>query len=286
MTDIKYITINTSFEGIDRNWNFNIHFFQNVQQLQRNVKTIFCFHGNSSSYLTFEKFARCMSNMNIQVIAPDLPGCGKSDRLPNYSMEIVGSIMSDFIRSFDFDTNCINLFGHSLGGHLLAYIHVSYQNCIIAGTPPLSSNDDFPFAFNPSDIETQKLMPLLSKSDAFTLDEATCFVTHTGIDGTLLMEMITDAVRTDGKFRFGCLTTLTKNDQLKQLNCRNNNSVVVIHASEDGVVSYEWLNSKINKNVLFEGKIHSVKGKHMSPYLCAEEISSLLNRVLNNSIQS
>lgn len=256
-----------------------IHYFQNVHDIKKDVKTIFCFHGNSSSYLTFEKFAICAEKLGIQVIAPDLPGCGRSDRLKEYeySMKIVGSLMSEFIKYFNIKTNCLNLFGHSLGGHLLAYIDVPFAHIAIAGTPPLASANDFQFAFNPPDEETKKLLPLLAKVEPFTIDEATRFVSHTGMAGELLQRMIKDAMETDGNFRSGCLKTLVEKDQLVQLNRMDNSCVVVIHAIEDGVINFDWLDTKLNKNILFEGKIHLVKGKHMSPHLSAEEIAMLLH---------
>lgn len=188
---------------------YDISFMQNVSFIRPNVCTIFCFHGNSSIGRTFEDFAAQMISRDIQVIAPDLPGCGYSSRLNEYSMQIIGNIMSDFIRFFNIDIQYINVFGHSLGGHLIGFLNIHVAHIAIAGTPPLSSAVDFGNAFNPPDMHIKQLIPLLSQESAFNDEEALMFVTHTGVQGQLCTDMIYAAKSlTDGKFRSGCLSTL------------------------------------------------------------------------------
>ncbi len=221
-----------------------------------------CFHGNSSTAETFGELIDRTKRDDIQVIAPDLPGCGRSVRLDEYSMEIVGQLMRRFILSFD--PSIVYLFGHSLGGHLTAFIDIpQVKGIALAGTPPLSSNDDFPNAFTPGDEEI-KLIHLLMKDTAFTTDEAIKFVSHTGVTGPTLELMIEFAGKTDGQFRKGCLGTVANVNQKEKIESMKN--VVIFHAMEDGVISPDYLEG-IDKDCLFEHKIHYVEGKHMSPIL-------------------
>jgi len=70
----------------------------------------------------------------------------------------------------------VYLFGHSLGGHLLAFINLEVSGFAIAGTP-LSSVADFESAFVPNKEETHDLLELL-RIECFTSDEARKFITH------------------------------------------------------------------------------------------------------------
>jgi pimeloyl-ACP methyl ester carboxylesterase len=220
-----------------------------------------CLHGNSSCAETFIYILEHAKQFNIQAIAFDLPGCGASQQLESYSMQIVGNIIGSAINQFVGAK--VYLFGHSLGGHLLGFIPVESYGIILAGTPPLSSSADFPNAFTPND-EAMELLPLLSKQEQFSKEEATKFVMHTGITGSVLDLMIHNAMITDGKFRQGCLSTLASMNQIEWLSKYKN--VLIFHATDDGVISQNYL-ELIDKNILFQNKIHYLNCKHMSPIL-------------------
>lgn len=273
-------------------YNYNtsqLYYATNYRNISPTRPTIFCLHGNSSIWRTFELFAICAIPHGIQVIAIDLPGCGNSSRLDNYSMQIIGNIISTFIGSFQIEPQFCNVFGHSLGGHLIAFLNGEFHLVILAGTPPLSSGADFngritgtetvcPFS---PDNTAMDLIPFLSQETPFERNIATRFVSHTGVTGELLDDMIDNAIRTDGRFRLGCLSTLASIDQLDQLNTRESGSVIVFHAGLDGVINLRWLQTFIDSRVMFEGIVHQLPGsRHMSPHICANEILTIIIRAL------
>lgn len=231
-----------------------------------------CLHGNSSSAETFLKILKLSP---VPTIAFDLPGCGDSLRLTEYSMEIIGDIVSQAILSLTSDLDEVYLFGHSLGGHLLTYLTLSnIKSVAISGTPPLSSSADFGDAFKP-DREAMKLLPLLSQEAPFSLSQATEFVSHTGIKGKMLDLGIRKAMQADGKFRKGALSTLADKDQKTWL--KNFNNVVIFHGLLDGVISKDYLES-LDKQNLFGQKIHYLNCQHMTPLLKPQTIMNILEK--------
>ena len=249
----------------------NVH----PEQTKTNQLTLFSFHGNSSCA---ETFSEIIKTAPFQVIACDLPGCGKSMRLAEYSMDVIAGLMAELVKSFRINANKIVLFGHSLGGHLVSQISAKLDDKIagiaIAGTPALSSAADFALAFDPTE-ENKKLVPMLMMERSFTHQEAELFVGHTGVEGDLLELMVAHACGTDGKFRSGCLGTLADFDQKSHLQGMKN--VIIFHAIFDGVINPDYL-EQINKNCLFEDKIHYLECRHMSPIEKASEIVDVVVR--------
>lgn len=260
----------------------SIYYISNFVEFNPTQPVLFCFHGNSSIAETFSQILKITTGV-LQVIAPDLPGCGRSDRLPTlenknpYSMESVAKIMSYFVDSFDANPQTTYFFGHSLGGHLIAYLDCPLSNIVLAGTPPLSSANDFSNAFSP-DADAVELLPFLSSPEQFVPEIARKFVTHTGVEDDLLELMCAYAEMTDGLFRSGCLSTLAMKNQLAQIELMKN--VIIIHAGSDGVINLNFLLT-INKNCLFENKIHILPGRHMSPILHAEETVKIIRRAFD-----
>jgi pimeloyl-ACP methyl ester carboxylesterase len=241
-----------------------IRYLTNFEDFDASKPLMVCLHGNSSCAETFINILQDAKGQ-IQIIAPDLPGCGKSKRLKRYSMCTVGYEIHKFIKSFK--SQHLYLFGHSLGEHLLAYIPIKCDGIIIAGTPPLSSPKDFSAAFAP-DEEAKKLIPFLAQEQQFTKEQATDFVTHTGVKGNILDLMIEVAITTDGKFRSGCLSTLIDVDQVAQLSMQPN--LIVFHAENDGVISKQYLLDH------FGDKVHCLQGRHMLPVTHSKEILAVI----------
>jgi len=259
----------------------NIFYLTNFVEFDPTLPVLFCFHGNSSIAETFYRILELTRGF-LQVIAPDLPGCGRSSRMQRdadnpYSMQSVGEIMSRFVRSFNTDPALTYFFGHSLGGHLIAYLDCPVTNIVLAGTPPLSSANDFAVAFAP-DAEAVTLLPFLSSPEQFSPEIARRFVGHTGVTGNYLDLMCRYAETTDGLFRSGCLSTLADKNQFAQIQSITN--VVIIHATSDGVINLDYLKT-ISEGCLFERKIHVVPGYHMSPILQAEEVVGIIRRAFN-----
>jgi len=231
-------------------------------------------HGNSSCAETFEKLMITLQN-KVQMIAPDLPGCGESIRWDSYSCQSIGVFLKGLVEEH-FSSENIYYIGHSLGGHLEAFIDVPKKGIALLGTPPLNSPEDFPNAFKPNE-EARELLPFLSKKEAFTLEEATRFVSHTGVTGDLLQKMINYAISTDGAFRQGCLHSLATVRQRERLESRTDGSVVIIHGEHDGVVNLDYLRT-FSEACLFEGKIHTFQTQHMTPILAYGDVATLLMR--------
>lgn len=284
-----------------------ISYICNFENYDPTLSTIICLHGNSSSGLTFINVAT-ITHGTIQIIAPDLPGCGLSDRLDSYSVEIEGNAISEFIHNLGITE--VFLWGHSLGGHLLHHIpprDFRIMGVILAGTPPLcptsfSPDSLHPAPFTPSSNDSD-LLPLLSQIEPFTYEQAERFVSHTGVTGNLLEIMIREAMETDGRFRAGCLGTLTNGDQIEWL--RQFDQTVIFQAEDDGVINLDYLNfvkdelnidnlnsvkdefidnlNSINDDFsLFENTIHIVNGsKHMCPVTHPEFCIDKIKRAFN-----
>lgn len=278
---LHHSTITVSLDDSDDV--IKIFCFRNFNRLDPEKPVLFCFHGNSSCAETFFETLK-YDPQTIQVVAFDLPGCGRSKNLPEsieYSMELVGEIMRKAILSFNPVEKKTYLFGHSLGGHLLAFIDPSDNRntlcagAIIAGTPPLSSAADFDKAFKP-DADAMKLIPLLSKEDKFTFEEAKSFIEHTGVPKKRLINLIMVAMRTDGRFRSGCLKTLANKDQVAWMSRFEDNKVAIVHAESDGVINKDYLLAFEDEPWLLSGKICCLNGSHMTPLNNADEILEII----------
>ena len=75
---------------------------------------------------------------------------------------------------------------------------------------------------------------------------------HIGVKGELLKLMIDYTCKTDGKFRSGCIGTLADFDRKTHLE------------NMKDVINPNYL-EQINKNYLFERKIHYLECNHMAP---------------------
>lgn len=247
----------------------SIFYLANFRYFNSGAPLVVCLHGNSSCA---ETFSEILEISKFQAVAPDLPGCGRSDRLPEYSMEIIAEKIRDFI--LDFQADKIYVFGHSLGGHLIGFINLKFDGIAMTGTPPLSSAADFPMAFKPTP-EAVALIPLLSKETSFTHEEAVKFITHTGITNGLLNQMVYFAEIADGKFRSGCLASLANINQKDQL--ERQTGIIIFHGMQDGVINPEYL-EQINKSCLYQNKIQYLNGHHMLTHLVPSQIVTTLSR--------
>jgi pimeloyl-ACP methyl ester carboxylesterase len=267
------------YEGIIK----DIHYYSNIQideyNNQYNLPILICIHGNSSCADIFIEIIKKFNN-KFNILALDLPGCGNSYDLDSYTMDFVGDKVSDFISTISF--NKLYFFGHSLGGHLLPFIK-TYKNQIIkgiilAGTPPLSSINDFKYAFTPNP-EYNNIIKLLSKNVKFTENEAKEFINYLGYNSEIYDLLVRKAIRTDGKFREGCLLTLCNKNQIKWLSKYEN--TFILHFINDGIINSDYLEN-IPKKYLYKGKIHYMKGKHMTPILNSDELASMLLEYMDN----
>ena len=123
-----------------------------------------------------------------------------------------------------------------------------------------------------------ELIPLLSQEASFSKQQSEKFFGHQGINNEVYDLMVELGQQVDGKFRKGCLTTLVDRNQKKILESRKN--VVIFHALDDGVINKNYLET-INKDYLFENKIHYLEGKHLTPIFQAVIIVNTLKLAFN-----
>ncbi|KAH0571642.1 Alpha/beta hydrolase family protein [Spironucleus salmonicida] len=126
------------FEDVD--WSIQldqlkIQFFQSISYYdsQNDKQPLFFFHGFGQLIESYTPLILYLEN-EYRVIAPDLPGHGKSEELQSYATESVVSILKIFIQSFKF--KYIILCGHSLGGLLAILLNRTIsESLVIAITP-------------------------------------------------------------------------------------------------------------------------------------------------------
>jgi pimeloyl-ACP methyl ester carboxylesterase len=90
------------------------HYFDYGDRSSREV--VLFIHGFAGSGLEIERVAPLLVQAGYRVIAPDWPGAGISDALPEYSTEALIAWLEDFRRAIGIER--FHLVGHSLGGFL------------------------------------------------------------------------------------------------------------------------------------------------------------------------
>lgn len=230
-----------------------------------------CLHGNSSSADIFSKFLVICSG-KLQAIAIDLPGCGKSKHLETYSYSEIGIQIANLI-IVKFNYKKLYIFSHTLAGHLVNFIPLKFDFVVLSGTPPFYHLD----IFN-NNNDGNRIINLLSKKEKFTNNEATDFIKCQGVNSLNSNLMINAAISTDGKFREGCLLSFLDINYKQEFLKYNN--IIIFYATEDNIVNTDYLKS-LNKENLFEFKIHYIKGKHMLPMNNSLELFDVIKRALS-----
>ena len=102
--------MDTNYDGFVSTPEWSVYYRTNANPADISVDRkpwLFCFHGNSGCHLTF---VETLKWEDFVVVAFDLPGCGRSSRLREYSMEIIGDITSQCVAEFiDSDMSLFSL---------------------------------------------------------------------------------------------------------------------------------------------------------------------------------
>jgi len=110
---------------------------------------ILLLHGNSLDGDCFALIAKELLLANYWLDIPDLPGHGRSDRLPCYSLIAIKEQILQYVTKI----GCRRVFivGHSLGGHLALQLFDEIVGCVgvlTMGTPPLFSFDNVALVYD------------------------------------------------------------------------------------------------------------------------------------------
>ncbi len=146
---------------------------------RQNENIILFIHGNSNSKKSFLKQAYDKKLANNRLIMIDLPGHGESTNdnkadfdCSTYSIPYYAEIIREFINELGLKN--INLYGHSLGGHIAIHVAAIEQNnsvksLMISQTPPVENLDSIEKGFNPVDEMSLLFSPSIESTQARSL---------------------------------------------------------------------------------------------------------------------
>lgn len=223
----------------------------------KSEKTLLFIHGNSHSSRTFRRQFRSKNFSNYRMLAIDLPGHGSSDQLEEYSVMKFAEVLRDFCE--ELQLHKLILIGHSLGGHvaLQALREINPDGILIFGTPPLSlpldmlgfkANQDLQLIFQ-SDLTHEQIEQIIKN-----------FYTKTELDTI----DIDDFKRTHKEFRpemFKSLTDQTFKDEREILK-QYRGACAIVHGINDKLIDISPLESKIELNNLWQGRVIELNSSH------------------------
>jgi pimeloyl-ACP methyl ester carboxylesterase len=197
-------------------------------------------HGNSLDHQLFDPFFNSEFLNLYKLVAPDLPGHGKSatpasDRV--YSLTGLTGVLERLITGIT-SPNMI-IIGHSLGGHIGIHladrIKSRMKKLILIGTPPLGSLEDMQRGFHP-----HELMGLVYKQE-INPDEAGQLAEAYGLTNSDFLSK--KILATDSQFRASFLNDLLNSpfeneiEKLKKLDL----PVLMIHGAEDPFINVSYI---------------------------------------------
>jgi pimeloyl-ACP methyl ester carboxylesterase len=236
-------------------------------------------HGNSSASAVWANQLSAVRRERRGVLAPDLPGHGRSDdsfapertySLPGYSAVI--SALLDVLQWDDVD-----VVGWSLGGHIALQLLATdrrVKSLLIVGTPPAPlSAASLCAAFYASPD-----MDLASKSH-FDLDDAQAYGSAMmGGEAHLTPELLRWIRRTDSCARsyfFASALRGVGRDQ-KEVVETISNPLCVVHGEKDAFVRLNYLRS-LRYRALWQNKIFVVANAGHAPHF---QLPSVFNSIL------
>lgn len=214
-------------------------------------------HGNSSSTAAWSPQLEGPLAERWRLVALDLPGCGDSGRLADYSL----STLSDRVVGLARELGCEDAIfvGHSLGGHVLleaAPQLARARGFVIMGTPPLGKPPLMEQAFRPTpvlrSVFTAELSAEAVEAWARALVAPTSEVPH---------QIAADVRRTDPQFRSGlqvALAELGYQDEVEIVSALTQ-PIAVLHGAADSLVNDAYL-ATIAMPTLWRGAVQTIEG--------------------------
>jgi pimeloyl-ACP methyl ester carboxylesterase len=197
-------------------------------------------HGNSMSGRTFVKQLESDLGEQYRLIAPDLPGLGKSQPLSDPSTQAGlapwASIFKSFLDALGIEE--VVLYGWSLGGHIALEMVPQLpklRGVIIQGTPPLGKPPAMDQAFL-----THPSMAVAFK-EQLNLDEIKSFVEACFAPGypELPNEFIEDMQQSDGRTRTAVSLNVAQQTYLDELEIVRNLQVplAILHGAQEQLLN-------------------------------------------------
>lgn len=251
-----------SFEGI------NIHYKGNLE----NDPVVFL-HGNSLSSLTFQKQ---FDNLDLPMVAIDLPGHGDSERAENpentYSIPGYAKIVAAAIDQLKLNNFIVA--GHSLGGHIAVSVATQLKRTrgiFIFGTPPLDSVASLGNAFLPNPLFPLLFQNTLSSEEAGQVADSMLYQpTHKDV-------LKNDISKTDPSARscFGAFVAKgVIADEVAAIKGFNFQTAI-IHGEKDSFINKEYIEG-IGFSNLWENKVHQINESGHCPQMEQPQIFDAL----------
>ncbi|MGF7483961.1 alpha/beta fold hydrolase [Providencia sp. SP181] len=238
-------------------------------EVQSEKPTLVLIHGNSCSSEVFYQQINSPLFSGVRIIAPDLPGHGRSlnaiDPTVTYCMEGYADVLSEVFELLSLNT--IVIVGWSLGGHIGLEILLRYSDVagiVITGTPPVSSKN-ITEGFHATDS-----VGLAGKAD---LTDEQLFQLATSISGeNFATEFFADVKRTDGLAReimFNKFIAGTGADQ-SELVSKIKTPIAILNGERDPFINTQFIDTIKIQN-LWGGKQFIFENSGHTPFLDESE---------------
>lgn len=260
--------------------NLELFYFDN----EKEGPVLLLIHGNS---LNSELFYRQFEDKDLEkyrIIAPDLPGHGRSERSKNpekdYSVSNYIHVLRDLVVKLGIDE--LAIFGHSLGGHIAIHVAdelktVKILALGILGTPPLTLPPKVEEAFLPEPAMEFSFKAELSDAEANQLAKA--FIDKDHNDFHLLKKSILSCDPLVRPFIGKSIATDLNTDESEVL--RNAEfPVAIFHGENDPLVNKDYIYKM--EYPLWRDQVHLIENAGHSAFL---ENQNRFNLLLNDFLK-
>jgi pimeloyl-ACP methyl ester carboxylesterase len=221
-------------------------------------------HGNSSCNAVFRNQFESGIGETFRLIAPDLPGHGKSENARDpersYSMPGYADCMTEVLSLLSVSRAAV--FGWSLGGHIglemISRFH-GIAGLMITGTPPVVAADAW------RGFRASPHMNLAGK-EQFTEDDIEIYARHTC--GEPYDPVLREAVaRTDGRARLLMLGKFLKDEGADQAEIVKSRTppIAVVNGADEPFVNVDYLDTIPFSN-LWEGRTFKLEKSGHAPF--------------------
>jgi pimeloyl-ACP methyl ester carboxylesterase len=232
-------------------------------------KVVLLIHGNSFSNTVFDQQMNGELGKKHHIIAPDLPGHGRSDNsnVPHTTYTIPGyaDIITELLGQLGLDR--VILMGWSLGGHIAIEMTASaleIEGLVISGTPPIATGPK-----EMSRVFKQTPVSDLLARPEFTEADALLFMQSAVGRRTSNQAFLETILRTDGRARQRLIEHWLEADQRYSQHQRlenYSNPIAVIQGENEPLFDNGYL-SCVAWNNLWEDKIHILSEAGHAPFL-------------------
>ncbi len=245
--------------------NLELFYFDN----EKEGPALLFIHGNSLNSNLFYRQFDDDSLSRHWIIAPDLPGHGRSGRSgapeEDYAVSNYINILRDLI--LELGIKEVVIFGHSLGGHIAIHLidelhNVEIKGLAIMGTPPLTLPPKMEEAFLPEPAMEFAFKPDLSDKEAGRLAKA--FIKEGHKDYPLLKNSILTCDPLVRPYIGRSIATDVNNDESEIL--RNAEfPVAIFHGENDPLVNRDYI--KKLTLPLWQNQIQTIEDAGHSAFL-------------------